>query len=105
MSATARVPRISIIGVVSWDEIHIVERYPLEGQFSLISDSYNGPGGTTGNIAMTAARLGADVSLVASIGQDNYGARILESFESAGIDTGGCLRHDGDTDLSIMLVS
>jgi ribokinase len=105
MTQTARVPRISAIGVVSWDEIYVVDRYPLEGQFSLISDTYRGPGGTTGNIAMTAARLGADVSLVASVGKDEYGDRIVDSLLAAGIDTADCQRHEGDTDLSVMLVS
>src|SRR6476619_5572943 len=105
MTETVRVPRISAIGVVSWDEIYIVDRYPLEGQFSLMSDTYSGPGGTTGNIAMAAARLGAEVALVASAGQDEYGDRILECLAAAGIATGGCLRHEGDTDLSVMLVS
>ena len=105
MTATVRIPSIAAIGVVSWDEIYVLERYPLEGHFSIISDIYSGPGGTTGNIAMTARHLGANVSIVASVGRDERGNRILESLDTAGIDTRGCLRHDGETDLSVMLVS
>jgi len=105
MSAPARAPVISTIGVVSWDEIYLLDHYPREGNFALISDIFNGPGGTTGNVAMAARRLGARVSLVASVGRDERGNRILECLQAAGIDTGGCLRHDGNTDLSVMLVS
>jgi ribokinase len=105
MSASARAPVISTIGVVSWDEIYLLDHYPQEGNFALISDSFTGPGGTTGNLAMAARRLGAQVSLVASIGRDERGNRIMDCLQTAGIDTGGCLRHDGETDLSIMLVS
>jgi ribokinase len=105
MTAPARVPSISAIGVVSWDEIYVLDRYPHEGQFSLISDIQSGPGGTTGNIAMAAGKLGAEVKLVASVGQDDRGNRILDSLVAAGIDTSGCQRHEGETDLSVMLVS
>lgn len=105
MSAATRVPTVSAIGVVSWDEIYVIERYPHEGHSSLISDSFSGPGGTTGNIAMAARKLGANVSLVALIGKDVRGDQILDSLSTAGIDTRGCLRGDSDTDLSVMLVS
>ena len=56
MSASTRVPKISTVGIVSWDEIFVLDRYPHEGHFSHISETYSGPGGTTGNIAMAAAR-------------------------------------------------
>jgi len=105
MTLAARVPTISAIGVVSWDEIYVLDRYPHEGHFSLISDMYSGPGGTTGNIAAAARQLGANVSLVASVGEDERGDRILDSLGAAGIDTSGCLRRGGETDLSVMLVS
>jgi ribokinase len=98
-------PRISAIGVVSWDELHLVDRFPAEGSHAPIVESFSGPGGTSTNLAMVARRLGADVSLHALIGSDDYGDRILAALRDAGIRTDGCLRSEDATDLSLMLVS
>jgi ribokinase len=105
MFASTRHPRISAIGVVSWDEFHLVNHYPAEGGHAPIIESFSGPGGTTTNIAMAARRLGAGVSLHALIGRDDRGNRILDTLRDAGIRTDGSLRSDDETDLSLMLVS
>jgi ribokinase len=99
------VPSIAALGVLSWDELFVVDSYPVEGGFAMIQRTLSGPGGTTGNIAMTARRLGADVSLYAKVGSDQRGAQILESVQATGIRTDGCLQADGETDLSMVLVS
>jgi rfaE bifunctional protein kinase chain/domain len=57
----------------------------------------NRPGGA-GNAALNAASLGGQVSIVGYVGEDTAGARLVESFERAGIDTGGLVRReDGST--------
>jgi ribokinase len=98
-------PRITAIGVVSWDEFQVVDRYPAEGGHAFITETFSGPGGTTANMAMTARRLGARVSLHALIGGDNRGDLIMRALGDAGICTDGCLRTSDETDLSLMLVS
>jgi ribokinase len=105
MSDTKPHPKITAIGVVSWDETLLIDRYPAEGDFAFILKSFNGPGGTTGNTAMAARHLGADVSLHALVGCDERGDRILEALGEAGVDTGGCMRSLKVSDLSQMLVS
>ena len=99
------VPSISALGVFSWDELFLVDSYPAEGGFAMIQRTLSGPGGTTGNIAMTARRLGAEVAIYSKVGSDQRGARLLESLQATGIRTEGCLHAEGETDLSMLLVS
>ncbi len=48
------------------------------------------PGGVGRNIAENLARLGVSTKLISAIGSDEYGRRLLESAESAGIDMSLC---------------
>src|SRR5690606_9040335 len=45
------------------------------------------PGGKGANQAMTAARLGADVTMVGRVGDDLFGQDQIQSLASAGINT------------------
>jgi len=63
------------------------ERMPGGGETVLGGEFVMVPGGKGANQAVCAAKLGADVALVARIGSDVFGDRSLENFTSAGIDT------------------
>ncbi len=45
------------------------------------------PGGAPANVAVAASRLGADVELVATVGEDEFGEFLLETVEEEGIST------------------
>lgn len=45
-------------------------------------------GGKGANQAVSAAAAGADVRFIGSVGEDDFGARAVESLESAGVDCG-----------------
>ena len=45
------------------------------------------PGGSPANLAMNLARLGRDVGLVATVGQDDAGGLLIEAVKDAGVDT------------------
>lgn len=96
---------LSALGVVSWDEQILVDAWPAEGEFSMISGRTSSPGGTTGNLAMTARKLGADVSMFSVVGSDEQGHAILDGLNFAGIDTRHIRRVEGATDVSIVAVS
>jgi len=49
-------------------------------------------GGAPANVAVAAARLGADAHFVGMLGQDMFGDFLLESFTSAGVGTSGIVR-------------
>jgi len=48
-----------------------------------------GFGGDTSNMAIAAARLGADVGYVTRVGADRFGRMFLDLWQSEGIDTSG----------------
>ena len=64
-----------------------VPRMPVMGE-SLVGDSFDmGPGGKGSNQAIAAARLGADLRLLAGIGDDVFGQLALETWRAEGIAT------------------
>ena len=50
------------------------------------------PGGVGRNIAEVLARLGTPTALVAAVGADAFGDRVLEATAAAGVDTSGVRR-------------
>ena len=64
-----------------------VPRMPALGE-SLVGDTFDmGPGGKGSNQAIAAARLGAEVTMLACIGDDFFGERALQLYPREGIST------------------
>lgn len=54
------------------------------------------PGGAPANVAVAAARLGADTAFIGKVGCDAFGRGLRETLEKEGVDTGGlyeCEEH------------
>lgn len=82
-----RKPSILVVGSINMDLVLQTERAPLAGE-SFIGDEYGYvPGGKGANVAVSAARLGADVTFVGRIGDDAHGAKLKEQLEAQGIST------------------
>lgn len=79
--------RILVVGSLVMDTISCTEVFPKEGQTVLGYSYSTAPGGKGANQAMEAALLGADVTMVGKVGKDFFGDRMLESLQSAGVDT------------------
>ena len=89
MTATKleRAPRIGVVGGVNMD-IHLfgVSRQLSGADF--VADEYLAePGGKGANQARAASVLGASVTLVARVGDDEFGRLCLEAAQSDGVDT------------------
>jgi ribokinase len=97
---------ISAVGVTSVDRMIEVDNYPPEGHFSFVRRMETMPGGTTGNSAVAAARLGAKVHLVTRLGSDDEARLVRERLIAEGIEMAG-VRHSpsAPTDESIVIVS
>ena len=81
------VTRIFVVGSYNTGLTIRVPRMPALGE-SLAGDSFDmGPGGKGSNQAIGAARLGADVHLLACIGDDIFGERALQLYAKEGIAT------------------
>ncbi len=62
------------------------------------------PGGAPANLAVAAARLGADVSFVGKVGQDRFGELLRSSLEDNGVDA-SCLYVDPKESTTLTVVS
>lgn len=71
-------PRLLTAGYVTLD---VIVRDIEEG------DYWHAAGGTCGNVSVFASALGADVSVLARVGEDQRGLRLLGSLVTAGVDT------------------
>jgi ribokinase len=61
---------------------------------TVLADGYSlAPGGKGANQAAAAARAGGEVRMVGSVGDDDFGARVLADLHQAGVDTGSVRRH------------
>lgn len=82
--------RIDILGIghCCQDNICIVEQYPQEDSSTHILNIDDSQGGGAAATAMVAAsRLGAAAGIIANLGDDEVGDRILKGFVQEGVDT------------------
>jgi len=76
---------IVILGVFVADTTYRAERMPRVGETILGESFALGPGGKGSNQAVAAGRLGADVSLITRLGDDDFGKLAVETWEAAGV--------------------
>jgi ribokinase len=76
-----------VVGSANADLVVSVDRRPGPGETVLGGDTVISPGGKGANTAVAAARLGADVALLAAVGDDGYGTMLTESLREAGVRT------------------
>lgn len=84
--------RIVVVGSYNTDLMARTPRMPQPGETILGGPFHVGPGGKGANQAVAAARLGAAVQLVASLGEDSFGDQALQNLVREGIDTSYVLR-------------
>ena len=88
-------PRITVVGSYATGLILRVKRLPSRGETVLASGYRADYGGKGSNQAVGCARLGVDVTFVASIGEDDFGAMALRLYREEGIDTAFLARTAG----------
>lgn len=81
-----RPPRILVVGSSNTDMIIKSGRIPRPGETVTGGVYTTAAGGKGANQAVAASRAGAQVTLVARIGQDDLGANALQGFVREGID-------------------
>ena len=68
------------------DIVLAVDRMPIAGESIIGNGYFTANGGKGANQAVTAARIGADVTMVGCVGNDENGKRILGDLKNEGID-------------------
>ena len=81
-------PRIVIAGSANIDLTTFTDRFPRAGETLFGQKFQLGFGGKGANQAVAAALCGADVSMVARVGDDLFGPATIDNFRSRGIDAG-----------------
>lgn len=80
-------PKVCAVGSANLDMNCYVDRFPAPGETVHGRRFTTGYGGKGANQAVMAARLGAEVVLIARVGDDAFGRDMLEHFCREGIDT------------------
>lgn len=92
MSTTAvekRAGRVAVVGSLNMDLVIRAPRLPSAGE-TLAGRSFDTvPGGKGGNQAVAAARLGADVTMIGCVGDDDNGRQLVAALRRDGIDCSG----------------
>ena len=74
--------KITVVGSANIDLVVRTPRMPVKGETILGGPFFSGCGGKGANQAVGAARLGGDVTIVARLGQDQFGA--MDGFGGVG---------------------
>jgi ribokinase len=91
----AGVPRIAVVGSANTDLTTFSDAFPRAGETLFGRDFNLGFGGKGANQAIAARLCGADVLMVARVGNDLFGEATLRNFSSFGIDTTHVRTIDG----------
>jgi ribokinase len=95
--------KIIVIGSSNTDMVVKSDRLPAPGETILGGDFLMNPGGKGANQAVAAAKLGGEVTFVAKVGKDIFGAAALDGFRAVGIDT-QYIREDANTPSGVALI-
>ncbi len=98
--------RILVIGSVNLDLSASVSRLPAPGETITGATLCRFPGGKGANQALAARRLGAEVSLLASVGADAAADEALVLLQEDGVDLSGLRRlEDEPTGIALIAVA
>jgi len=97
---------VAVIGSVNLDLVAKADRLPAPGETITGAVLHRFPGGKGANQALAARRLGADVSLVARVGDDAAADEALALLDLGGVHLSQCVRLPGkSTGTALIAVS
>ena len=88
-------PSVAVIGSVNLDIVAKAAKLPAPGETITDAELHSFPGGKGANQALAAQRLGADVTLVARVGDDASAETALALLRDGGVDLSNCKRVPG----------
>ncbi|WP_105566101.1 PfkB family carbohydrate kinase [Microbacterium halophytorum] len=99
-------PRAVFVGVATEDSIATVEKYPGADERVVASAMVFGGGGPAATAAVAAVRLGVPSAVVAAVGDDEEGERVVSRLAAEGVDVSGIVVVPGAaTSRSIVVIS
>ncbi|HZM25055.1 MAG TPA: ribokinase [Anaerolineales bacterium] len=97
-------PDILVVGSLNADLVVRAPRFPQPGETISGEDLQVIPGGKGANQAVAAARQETNVSMLGRVGEDNFGAFLLENLKSNRVDSQLIQRDDASTGTAIIVV-
>jgi len=97
--------RVIVVGSVNMDLVFTgLAAFPLPGQTVSGQQFRVLPGGKGANQASAAARLGADVTLVAAVGSDDLGDQAMHDLSGFGVALDHVTRVEGSTGVAAVMI-
>ncbi len=97
-------PSVTVVGSINLDLVARCERLPRPGETVTDAAFERIPGGKGANQAVAAARLGAPVSMIGCVGDDDFAREALAGLDQAEVDLSAVKTVDGATGVAIILV-
>lgn len=96
--------QVCVVGSVNMDHVFTVASLPHPGETVMASSVRLIPGGKGGNQAIAAARAGADVRMVAALGDDPTGDQLRAHLEANGVGLDGVVGVAGPSGSAVIAV-
>lgn len=103
---TYKQARVAVVGSLNMDVVVEAMRPPQRGETVMGEAVHFSPGGKGANQGVAAARLGAETTMIGSLGSDPFGQTLLDSLEKNGVETGAVnIVSDTPTGVASILLS
>ena len=86
--------RVTVVGSYIVALVMDMERLPVEGETVTGRNFHTTHGGKGSNMAVAAARLGAEVNFLGKIGRDGHGQAFLDLLQQEGVGAQGVMTSD-----------
>jgi ribokinase len=97
-------PGITVVGSINADLVCRCERLPGVGETVLGEPVVRLSGGKGANQAVAAARLGAVVTMVGAVGDDELGQWLVEDLMAAGVSPSGVRQVAGSSGIAFVIL-
>jgi ribokinase len=97
--------RVTVVGSINMDLVVTAARLPEPGETIAGTDFQRFGGGKGANQALAAARMGASVTMIGKVGQDEAGRALVGDLLRAGIEIRHIGRADGPTGTAVITVA
>jgi len=95
---------IVVVGSLNLDLVVHVNKIPAVGETVSGSDFQTHPGGKGANQAAEVGLLGYPVRMIGRVGSDDFGRRLRESLNQAGVDTTAVLESESASGTAMIVV-
>ena len=89
--------KVLVIGSLNMDFSISVDKLPVLGE-TVLGNSFNLlPGGKGANQAYALGKLGANVSMIGAVGNDDYGIKLIDNLKSVNVEVSGIKVLDNES--------